>query len=323
MNNKNNSQINKNRVIAEAGTGFARYKGAFGDSLHQGVLPIFAMSNNNFVPLGTGFIITNSGIMMTARHVIENIIDNKEIRDSGEPIENFGLFALYSSDKKNTKTRISSDCYIGGPIRIIGITTSKSIDIALCQLQLMKKIDTGEQLQYPIVRLNLSIPKVGMKILGVGYCKNKVSSDEYIKKGYKKIRYLNYSHEFITTGGEIVEVIESQGNRRWPHFRTTAKFESGMSGGPVFIENGSVCGVICSSLSNCTDESGYISYVSDLGPTLSFKVDILLEGKTEPQKFTLFELIKLNIINADDSKNSIEIIVNEAGKAFLKRPISN
>ncbi|GAH16086.1 unnamed protein product, partial [marine sediment metagenome] len=42
-----------------------------------------------------------------------------------------------------------------------------------------------------------------------------------------------------------------------------------------------------------------------------------------PQKFTLFELIKLNIINADDSKNSIEIIVNESGKAFLKRPISN
>jgi len=322
MNDKNNAR-NNNRVIAEAGIGFAKYGGAFGDYLHQCVLPIFAISKNNLIPLGTGFIITNSGIMMTARHVVENIIDKKEIRDSGEPIENFGLFALYSSDKKNTKTKISSDCYIGGPIHITGIISSESFDIALCQLQLLKKIDTGEQLQYPIVRLNLSIPKAGMKILGVGYCKNKVSSDEYINKDNKKVRYIEYSHNFTTTSGEVVKYIKSQGIRHFPHFHTTARFDSGMSGGPVFMENGSVCGVICSSFSSSEYEKEYISYVSDIGPTLSFEVDILLEGKTKPQKFTLFELIKLNIISTDDSKNSIEIVTSESGKAFLKRPISN
>lgn len=320
----NNPKRQKNRVIAEANTGFSSYQGSDGDLLHQTVLPIFAMSKKNIIPLGTGFIITNSGLMLTAKHVIEDFVDKRKIRGTNEPIENFGLFALYSSDKKNDKTSISSECYIGGPIHIINFTTDKSLDVALCQLTLIKKIDTGEQLQFPIVRLNLSIPKIGMKILGAGYYKNQVLSDENIKKDDDtKIRRIEYSHELITTGGEIAEVIESQGFRHWSHFRTTAKFESGMSGGPVFLENGSVCGIICSSISSYPEESEYISYVSDIGPALSFKVNILLEGNTEPQKFTLFELIKMNIISVDDSKNDIEIIVDESGKAFLKRSILN
>jgi len=320
----NNPKKKKNRVIAEADTNFASYQGADGDLLHQSVLPIFAMSKNNIIPLGTGFIITNSGLMLTARHVIENIVDKRKIIDTNEPIENFSLFAIYSSDKKNDKTSISPDYYIGGPIRIISFTTDKNLDIALCQLTSMKKIDTGEQLQFPVVKLNLSIPKLGLKILGVGYCKNQILSDINIEKDHdKKIRRVEYSHKLITTGGEIAEIIESQGFRKWSHFRTTAKFESGMSGGPVFMENGSVCGIICSSFSNPQEESEHISYVSDIGPALSFKVNILLEGNTVPQQFTLFELIKMNIISVDDSKNDLEIIFDESGKAFLKRSILN
>ena len=320
MNNYNQKR-NKIRVITEAETGFANYKGAFGDLLHQAVLPIFAMSDNNIVPLGTGFIIVPSGIMMTARHVVEDFIDKKEIRDSNEPIENFGLFAIYASDKKNDKTSILSDCYIGGPIRIIRIYTDVNLDIAICQLQLLQKVDTGEQLQYPVVKLHFSVPQLGMKVLGVGYCGSQFSQDKHIKKGKHTMRYVDYSHKFVTTGGEIVEVIKSQGHRRWPHFRSTARFEPGMSGGPVFIENGSVCGVICSSLSNCTDESGYISYVSELWPALAFKVEVLLEGNTESQKMTLFELMKMNIIGTDDSKNKIEIIIDKADDTIRIRRI--
>jgi hypothetical protein len=314
-------KIQKNQPAAEAGS-FAGYKGARGDILHQTVLPIIAMSKRNVIPLGTGFLITNSGLIMTARHVIEDFIDRIEIRDCNEPVENFGLFAIYESDIKNERTKLSSNCYVGGPIRIIQTCASAGLDIALCQLQLKRKKETGEALRFPIVRLNLDIPKNGVKILGVGYCKSKVLKDKYIKKGKNRIRFLNYSHNLVTTGGEIVEYIKSQGYRRFPTFRTTARFDPGMSGGPIFRENGSVCGVICSSLSNCTDRNGYISYVSDIGPALSFTVDILLEGKKEPQKFTLFELIKMNIIGADDSKNRVKTIIDKHGKSFAIRQIT-
>ena len=317
----NNLKRNKIRVITEAETSFASYKGTFGDLLHQGVLPIFAMSNNNLVPLGTGFIISPSGIMMTARHVVEDFVDRKEIRDSNEPIENFGLYVLYASDKKHDYSSDYSNCYIGGPIRIIKISTDVNLDIALCQLQAMQKVDTGELLKYPTVKLNFSVPQLGMKVLGVGYSGSQFSQDKYIKKGKYTKRCVDYSCKFVTTGGEIVEVIKSQGHRRWPHFRSTARFEPGMSGGPVFIENGSVCGVICSSFSNCTDESGYMSYVSELWPALAFKVDVLLEGNMEPQKITLFELIKMNIIGTDDSKNKIEMIVDKTGNTIGIRRI--
>jgi len=321
MVNNNDSKIQKNRIVAEADS-FAGYKGARGDRLRQTVLPIIAMSKNNVIPLGTGFSITNSGLIMTARHVIEDFIDRREIRNCNEPVENFGLFAIYESDIKNESTKLSSDCYVGGPIRIIKTYASAGLDIALCQLQLKQKIGTGEALRFPIVRLNLDIPKNGMKILGVGYCKSKVLKDNYIKKGKHRIRFLNYSHNLVTTGGEIVEYIKFQGCRRFPTFLTTARFDSGMSGGPIFRENGSVCGVICSSLSNCMDKNGYISYVSDIGPALAFKVDILLEGETEPQKFSLFKLIKTNIISADDSKNRIKIIIDKSGKSFAIRQIT-
>jgi len=316
VNKKNNSKINKERVIAEADTGFAGYKGARGDFLHQTVLPIIAMSTNNIIPLGTGFMITNGGILMTARHVIEDFIDRKEIRDLNEPVKNFGLFAIFESDIKNERTKLSSDCYAGGPLRIIKTYSNSDLDIALCQLQLVRKINTGKQLQYPLIRLNLSVPKKGEKILGVGYHKSKVMQYKYIKINNQKIKFVDYSHNFVTTGGEIVKYIKSQGIRPFPTFLTTARFDPGMSGGPVFRENGSVFGVICTSVDDTNT-----SYVSDIVPALSFKVDILFEGDKDPKKFSLHELINMNIISTDDSKNEIRVIVDKTGKSFAVRPI--
>ena len=266
-------------------------------------------------------MITNGGMMMTARHVIEDFIDRKEIRDLNEQVKNFRLFAIFKSDIKNERNKLSSDCYAGGPLRIIKIYVSAELDIALCQLELVRKIDTDKQLQYPLIRLNLSVPKKGEKILGVGYRKSKVLQYKHKKINDQKIKLLEYSHNFMTTEGEIVEYINKpQGIRPFPTFLTTARFDFGMSGGPVFRENGSVFGVICSSQESI-DKDGYISYISDIGPALSFKVDILLAGDKDPQKFSLLELINMNFINADDSKNEIKIIVDKTGKSFAIRPI--
>jgi len=306
----------KAKIIAQADTGFHSYKGIPGDLLYQTVLPIFAMSQNNAVLLGTGFIITNSGLVITAKHVVDNFIERDDIRDSKEPIENFGLYALCDSDKKHDCTSDFSDCFIGGPVGINIISTDVNLDIALCQLQSMQKIDTREFYQHKTLTLNFSVQQKEIKILGVGYDKGRFSKFTYEKKGKHTVKYLELNRKLVTTSGKITDVFKSQAHRHWPHFCCTSRFESGMSGGPVFAENGSVCGVICSSFNISNNEDGYISYVSELWPALSIKVDILLEGEKKTKKLTLYELMKMNLISTDDSKDKIEMISDKNTNTF-------
>lgn len=290
--------------------GFLEYEGDFGDPIHQSVLPIFAMSQKNMVPLGTGFLITSSGLIMTARHVVEDFVDRKEIRDTGEPIDNFGLYALYISNQMHPNNSPFAGNNIGGPIPITKIYTDENLDIAIGWLQALHNVETGEPLSFPAVRLGFSVPVLDENILGIGYHSSEFSVP--IPSDGKKPAV--YSRKFSTTTGHVAEVIESQGFRKWPHFRSSARFEPGMSGGPVFLENGSVTGVICSSMKGISGEDDYVSYVSEIWPSLTFCLDVVLKDGEEPKMLTLLEMIQQDLINSDDTLNKIEAINDESGK---------
>jgi len=306
----------------EIETGFLEYGGDFGDLCHQTVLPIFAMSQKNMIPLGTGFVIASSGLLMTARHVVEDFVDKKEIRDTGEPIENFRLYVLHVSDKKHPNGSPFAGNNIGGPILITRIYTDPNLDIAIGWIQALHNVENGEPLSFPSVKLGFSAPILDENILGIGYHSSAFSVPMSKVDVSDVKKHVEYSRKFTTTTGTVAEVIGSQGFRKWPHFRSSAKFEPGMSGGPVFLENGSVSGVICSSISGGAEDEGYISYVSEIWPALSFDLDVVLQNGEDPQKLTLLEMVQQNLVKSDDSLKKIETIVNEFGKVVgIKRSL--
>lgn len=279
---------------------------SFGDIVQQGVMPIFAIADGEIIPLGTGFVIMSNGLMITAKHVIEDFLkpDFKK-RDSSGNYKDKSLYALHIT---NTKHGDNDKFFNGGPWRILRIHYSLETDIAFCWLEGMYK--DGEYYLLPTVKLSPGIPPVSSKILGFGYHNSSaVFTNDFIDG--KMVA--NYSHETVFTEGSVVEIIKSEGNRTFPHFRSDARFEPGMSGGPVFNESGGVCGVICSSFSGCTDESGYISYVSLIWPALGTYIETTFKDGAELESVTILDLIHKDFISVDETIKNIEIVNTEEG----------
>jgi hypothetical protein len=57
----------------------------------------------------------------------------------------------------------------------------------------------------------------------------------------------------------------------FPCFQVNARFDHGMSGGPVFDETGCLVGVICASLPG-EDGAEHVSYVAGLAPMLDMSI---------------------------------------------------
>ena len=55
----------------------------------------------------------------------------------------------------------------------------------------------------------------------------------------------------------------------FPCFRTSARFDHGMSGGPIFSQSGQVCGVICSAIKMADSDGTFTSYGSLIAPALA------------------------------------------------------
>src|SRR5580704_14333697 len=77
----------------------------WGHPISQGVLPIGVMTGDSFYPLGTAFVVSRLGIIMTATHVLEGAArhhqQEKRLRSALEnrssyEITDVGLSVMYS-----------------------------------------------------------------------------------------------------------------------------------------------------------------------------------------------------------------------------------
>ncbi len=263
----------------------------FGDLLQQAIFPLVVIRNKQIVPVGTGFFINNQGLFITAAHVLEYAAE----------VMPYEFCALFITDHLNE----DGSCH-GGLLPINKIWAPKTLDVGFGFATLPININTGESLSVKSLELNPSIPQEKSSITGVGYYQMEGNIDDK--------RNIDYEHKTAESTGIITEIHPEYRDRimlPFPCMRTSARFDPGMSGGPVFDTKGKVCGVICSGI-NEEGNADYISYASLIWPIFGCEIECViqsdpLDDNLQTQKITIFDLAEKGLVSADQSFKKIEI----------------
>lgn len=286
--------------------------GEFPHDLQKQVVPILAKVYDEVFPVGTGFVVTTSGLMITAGHVLREAYSRAVPRETSEDgeVPYVELYAMYVA---NDSHPVDS---IGGMWPIDRFWWHRRIDIGVCRLRGATQRATGKQVKWSPLTLSPGIPTVGSKVWAYGYFKmtgsGKVGDD-----GRESIRFRQSA---AYTQGEIIEVHPEYRDRvrlSFPCFRTNARFDGGMSGGPIVNQSGRVCGVVCSSFPPFEEGEEHVSYGSMIWPALTLCIeDVRLPGKP-PADVSLLELARGGYIATDDTLGQIDLVDQGADGQLL------
>jgi hypothetical protein len=291
----------------------------FGHITQQAIMPIIAIADGKVLPLGTGFGIGADGLIMTAKHVIESFSTPKvSCRDGNGFYKEFSLWVLQITSQKH-KSGPHKGEIIGGLRSIFKVSFLKELDIAICSLSAGQNEEQNKLVRLPCVKLSPGRPKVGENILGFGYYRSAGEITSEIQHGQQVAKY---SQNTAFTRGKIVEIFSPRrdcGMLNFPCFQTDARFEPGMSGGPIFRENGSVCGVICSGGLG-DDKDGHINFGSLIWPAMATAVETNFKTGDPLEQITIYELAKRKFIAVDDTFDKLKFVKNANGTITVLTP---
>jgi hypothetical protein len=209
-------------------------------------------------PFGTGVII-GPHIALAARHVIDQFFLTHEGRSwIDRPQEAPIRFAVQAIHFLENGTRVQA-------WDVEKIYSLDGNDIVFLKL----RATVQQQRLYVWRRLALQVlpPPVGMSVGAFGYHSSKTE---------RSIEAIRIATNPFTSIGQVQEVHQEKRDNTllpWPCFRTDARFERAMSGGPLFTQEGLLCGRICKGYDLDGSESEHISYVSTLWPSMATMVD--------------------------------------------------
>jgi hypothetical protein len=148
------------------------------------------------------------------------------------------------------------------------------------------------------LRLDLMPPSVGEPIHAFGYSESRI--------GATAPKEFTLAQRPVTTHGRVMEVhhvLRDEVRMPFPCFRTNARFDGGMSGGPVFNQAGQLCGLICSSYPPFTPDEDHASYVVSLWPAMAIPIDLDRVGHPRGVRYAMFDLVRDNILVAKNSEH--------------------
>lgn len=284
----------------------------FGRRIQQGIMTLICIADGNIVPVGTGFVIAADGLMMTATHVVEEALKHAPQKVEGKSkLQLPEFYALYLTDQTHGE---NNEFTLGGFLPIQRVWFSEELDIAYCWLT--SPLVNDEPLKYPIFRLSPGLPQVGENVVGFGYHKMKGSLGK-VEDGKVVI---DYKQDTAFTKGKILDVFPLKRDSAmlpFPCFHTNARFDHGMSGGPIMNSRGDVCGVVCSSFPQIEDNPEYISYGSLIWPALGTQIEVALSQNTQPEMISVYELIQKGFVATDETITTVKIDLNEKGERIV------
>jgi hypothetical protein len=224
-------------------------------------------------------------LAFAARHVL----DEHWLRHEGRPMPTDGEIACRFSLLLFQVFEHHTNAWA-----VTRLWTSPISDIVLLRLQPWS--DRAGEYKFKHLTIDLLPPKIGDRISAFGYHKNKVIRDG---------NQITFDQRGATTHGNVVEVhheFRDKGFLRFPCFRTNARFEGGMSGGPVFNSSHQLCGLVCAALPPLTPEDEHTSYAVALWPAMAIPIDLDRLGHPQGVRYLAIDLVRDNILvarNAD------------------------
>lgn len=273
--------------------------------LRQSVMAVVAYKGKEHHFLGTCFAISNHGLVLTARHVLEGIIRfsgaNKFEEDND--LDGWWFAALYVGEDHPEQPRTR----IGGPLPAIKAHFNPHLDIALLSLNVRTNRETGGMLQIPACCLSPGFPSTGDEIVGYGWHS---MSWENATDG---VHDFKADQRISATRGTVNQIhypLRDRGSHDFPCFETSARFDAGMSGGPIFNDAGNVVGVICSTMGE-NDDGEHTSHGSLIGPAMLLEIDAITDDGSVEKRF-LHDFVESGSVICDETANRIMVERNQS-----------
>lgn len=234
------------------------------------IFPILKQIDKNYWELiGTGFYIATNGIFVTAKHVLEDVINSKNEQEKA-----IAIFHFFDNNQ-----------YIIRPI--IKFFCKQNCDIAVGIADEIKSKNDSSIFKNKILILT-DLPQNNGDVL---------HTYAYPKTICEKSKIL-FQPDYYE--GEIIQYYDSAGLIRNKCYQTTILLHGGSSGGPVFNSKGHVIGINSSSF-DFTDEERTqpCSFVSDISELLNIEIENIKIQESSERKYTVFELCELGFIIMD------------------------
>ena len=111
----------------------------FPHPIQTSVMPMVAHQDGCFRSVGTCFAVTNDGVVLTARHVVDDALGDAQGNFDGNWPEGVSFGALYAAEPE---PGAGVDVF-GGFIPARTVDFSRSLDIAAVHLNLPRRTDTN------------------------------------------------------------------------------------------------------------------------------------------------------------------------------------
>lgn len=270
--------------------------------IQQSILPVVAIQAGRWRSIGTCFTIHSHGLVLTARHVLDEAF-GQDLGKTTNPHSWPGdcqIGALYM--RFPDEGEVTEADLVGGFLPASRIHYNSNIDIAAMQLHLPVNSRTGDLLRLYGSKINLGFPPLGQYCYAFGYH----------AMGWQQNNISENITHFQTISGArgLIEELHIPMRDKYllsfPCFRTSARFDGGMSGGPIIGPNGSVIGVVCSSFGKNEETQNYTSYGSWIAPALT--LEVMAKHADGSERLTsLAELMELGVIDVDETRSFLEI----------------
>lgn len=237
---------------------------------------------------GSAVLIANA-LGLTAKHVIRDIWESLQGESmpvgSKEVAASFRVLALHFVHENEVVVW-----------RVGRVWGSPHSDLALLSLIPLSVNSTAYRVDRRLA-LNPVPPHTGSIVAAFGFHGSYVSA-----LSREPEVELTWGLNPATTQGPVLQVFESSRDDvmlPFPCFEINARFEGGMSGGPVFNSDGELCGIVCASVKPDHGVS-HIAYAATLWPALGLLVDAPNPDLVATGPYTLADMGKLNYLRIRD-----------------------